>query len=106
MLVAAAAIYIIKELIQRTRPFNTLIQETSFSFPSGHATIAVVFFGGLVFLFTKRNKILNYTLASILILFTGFTRIYLRVHWLTDVTIAFILGILILSTAIIIYNKK
>ena len=53
----------------------------------------------------KKNKKLTYSLAGILILVTGFTRIYLRVHWLTDVLAGFALGGLILILSIFIYKK-
>jgi undecaprenyl-diphosphatase len=113
---AAASVLIkgLKFVIGRARPANALILETSASMPSGHATIAVVFFGSLTFLLfrelkfkkdfkSKRPFIIIPTI--LLILISGFTRIYLRVHWLTDVLAGFALGSIILFSGIIIYKK-
>ena len=101
MAFSGAVIKISKEIFQRTRPLNSLIQETNFAFPSGHATIVVVFLGLITYLFSKKDSKKQMTIVTIfLILFIGFTRIYLRVHWFTDVIAGFILGSVILFTSI------
>jgi len=106
ILVTGAAIKVSKEVFQRTRPLNTLMPDASFALPSGHVTIAVVFFGLIAFLFTnKKHKTIALTTTALIALIIGFTRIYLRVHWLTDVIAGFILGTIILATSIIIYKK-
>ncbi len=90
----------LKALIQRARPENALIEaSSSYSFPSGHATLAMIFFSLLIYLFKDqiKNKVLRYIFIStniLLILLVGFSRIYLNVHWFTDVLGAFTLGIL------------
>ena len=94
-----------KEKFQRAKPLNTLIPETSFSRPSGHATIDVVFFGLITYLFiTKKHKLTATLISTLIILITGFTRLYLRVHWLTDVIAGLTLGTIILITSILIYK--
>ena len=104
--VTGISIKILKEIIQRARPINALMTETSFSIPSGHATIVLVFFGLIAYLFmNKKHKFATITTTTLIILLTGFTRIYLRVHWLTDVLAGFALGGLILITGIFIYKK-
>lgn len=106
MATTGVAIKILKEVFQRARPLNSIVQESGFSFPSGHATAAVVFVGTLFYFFTSRRKELPATLmAASLILLIGITRLYLRVHWLTDVLGGFVLGGLILMLAIFAYNK-
>lgn len=106
----ALFIFVLKEVIQRARPINALISESSFSFPSGHATTAVVFFGFLAYLILKKNKskkikTITLIIAIIMIILIGFTRLYLNVHWLTDVLAGFSLGAFILTLGILFREK-
>lgn len=101
-----AVILVVKEIFGRVRPFNSLVPELGFSFPSGHATIAVVFFGLLVYLFvSKKYKVHGIIVASLLVFFIGLSRVYLRVHWLTDVLGGFVLGGIILFGSILASKK-
>jgi len=88
-------VYIIKHIVLRVRPINQIIQQTNFSFPSGHAAISIVLFGFLIIFFWNRRRYVSY-LFGILILLIGFSRIYLNVHWLTDVIGGYLIGITIL----------
>ncbi|MEA3248590.1 MAG: phosphatase PAP2 family protein [Nanoarchaeota archaeon] len=103
-------IKISKEVFHRTRPLNQIIQETGFSFPSGHSTMAVVFFGLISYLFSKnkskKTKITISLLTIIIIILIGFTRVYLNVHWLTDVIGGFFIGGIILLLTIFILEKS
>jgi undecaprenyl-diphosphatase len=79
--------------------------EHSFSFPSGHATIAVAFYGFLAFLAmrgTKRwEKSVNICFAGIaVVLLIGFSRLYLGVHYLSDVWAGYLVGALWLIAGI------
>ena len=114
VVIAGILIKLLKEVFHKARPLTALVQETGYSLPSGHATMAVVFFGILTFILLdikKQNK--NSSLTKLLIilsatkivLISGFTRIYLQVHWLTDVLAGFILGGIVLVSGIIIYKK-
>lgn len=106
ILITGAIIKVSKEIFGRDRPLNALIPETSFAMPSGHATIAVVFFGLMIYLFAnKKHKIATTITTSIVVLIIGLTRIYLRVHWLTDIIAGFALGAIILTASIKIYKK-
>lgn len=100
----------LKFIIQRPRPLIMLIEKTTFSFPSGHATLAITFFGMLIYLFKDKikNKTLRYTFITgniLLILLIGFSRLYLNVHWITDVLAGFSLGLICIFGSIYLVNK-
>lgn len=86
---------ILKSLFSRTRPVDiNLIEETGYSFPSGHSLTAMAFYGFIIYLIyisniNKRSKIIYISLFSICILIVGLSRIYLGVHFFTDVLGAF-----------------
>lgn len=94
---------IIKNIIQRDRPLVLrLIEEDGFSFPSGHAMGSICFYGGIIFLIKKSNmnkniKLLIMILLSLIILSIGISRIYLGVHYASDIVGGFILGFIILK---------
>jgi len=103
----------IKLILQRPRPTGyNLIEENGYSFPSGHSMISMAFYGFLIYLIFKKikDKVLKYlliTLLSIVILSVGLSRIYLGVHYASDVLAGFIIGLcyLIIFTSIIKTNK-
>ena len=104
---------ILKFIIARPRPeILRLVPEDGYSFPSGHAMVSMGFYGFLIYLiYTKiKNKKIKYSLISflgLLILFIGISRIYLGVHYFTDVIGGFVIAIIYLKLFIKhIYNKK
>lgn len=90
---------LIKNLVQRHRPAEPLVAGvTNYSFPSGHAFMSVAFYGLLIW-FTltwynknKRRQQLVVTLLLLIIFMIGFSRIYLRLHYTTDVLAGLCLG--------------
>ncbi len=99
---------ILKLIFARTRPLDLMIiEESGYSFPSGHSMASMAFYGFIIFLvwkYVKTNKKWIYTIVlSLLILLIGISRIYLGVHYASDVLAGFILTLayLIIFTAII-----
>ena len=90
---------ILKFIIQRPRPTEfRIIDERGYSFPSGHSKISATFYGFLIYLIYKnvKNKYLKYSLITmlvILILLIGTSRIYLGVHYTSDVLAGFLIAI-------------
>ena len=103
---------LLKRILQRPRPTEfRIVEETGYSFPSGHSMISVAFYGLVIYLVYKNvnNKYLKWTLItllSLLILTIGFSRIYVGVHYFTDVVGGFFLALAYLIVYIYIYNKK
>lgn len=102
---------ILKSILQRPRPNEyRIINETGYSFPSGHSMISMAFYGFIIYLIYKniKNKYLKWIsiiLLSILILMIGFSRIYLGVHYVSDVLAGFLFSISYLIVYIKIINK-
>ena len=112
-LVAIIINNILKIIIHRPRPTNTMLfsYESSYSFPSSHALISVVFYGLLIYYILKfvDKKWLRYLLVSFLsalIFFIGLSRIYLGVHYATDVVAGYILGVIYLFLVIKYFLSK
>ena len=100
----------IKFLIKRNRPVNSLIYVGGFSFPSGHAMVSMAFYGMLIYVFYKlvKNNKLKYLLmvfCAVLILLIGFSRIYLGVHYFSDVLVGFFVSLLYLDGFSYFVNK-
>ena len=81
--------YLMKIIIQRERPFNLI--EAGFSFPSGHSSASMAAYSVLAFFLWQRNKKLA-VFSFIIPLFIGFSRIFLNVHWISDVFAGLFLG--------------
>lgn len=95
--------HLIKEIVQRPRPPIELrmVEESSFSFPSGHAMTSATFYGLIIYFVLKnvKNKKLRNTICitlSILVFLIGMSRIYLGVHYASDVLAGFTFAIVYL----------
>ncbi len=98
---------LVKLLMQRERPINALIDVSGYSFPSGHATMATIFFLALIFSFKDdiQNKSLKVIFTVSLVsafLLVGFSRVYLNVHWFSDVVAGFALGLFWLTLLVLV----
>ena len=95
-----ALMFLLKYLFRRKRPLSPLLKAArGMSFPSGHAIMAVTFFGMLIYIVRHTVehqiwRIIAVCLLVLLILLIGFSRIYLRVHYTSDVLAGFIIGVL------------
>ena len=102
---------LLKRILQRPRPTEfRIIEETGYSFPSGHSMVSMAFYGYLIYLIYKyvKNKYIKWisiTLLSILICSIGISRIYLGVHYTSDVLGGFLVSISYLVIYISATNK-
>jgi undecaprenyl-diphosphatase len=106
-----ALMFILKNLFNRHRPLIPLLNEAKgLSFPSGHALMSVTFYGLLIYIVwhSIKDKTLKWTLIIFLLLLIqliGFSRIYLRVHYTTDVMAGFATGFLWLVFSLWLLKK-
>lgn len=102
---------LIKVIIERARPENILVIEKTFSFPSTHALMAVIFFGLIIYLLelhvkSTKVKTLFTVMATLAVLTMGLTRIVLNAHYFTDVIAGFSLGVFLICVFLIVNKKK
>ncbi|MBU2542667.1 phosphatase PAP2 family protein [Patescibacteria group bacterium] len=102
--------YVTKLIVNRPRPEYAVFLEHSGSFPSNHATVAMAFYGFLIYLLlqylkNKRERFLIATLGIIIILTIGFSRLYLGVHYFSDVLTGYLVGLLWLCIGINLTKK-
>jgi undecaprenyl-diphosphatase len=107
---AGVMVIILKELICRSRPDVALVKVYWYGYPSGHTTLATCFYGALIYLILvhAKNKSIKLSFAiffSILILLIGISRVYLGVHFPTDVLAGYSLGIFWTTLCVLVYKK-
>ena len=101
-----------KNIFQRERPIGiNLIEESGFSYPSGHSMVSLAYYGYLIYLINKIkiNKIFKITIKGILallIILIGLSRVYIGVHYLTDIIGGFLLSSIYLLIMKIFYLEK
>jgi undecaprenyl-diphosphatase len=101
----------IKNVVERARPQSELIDVVNYSFPSGHATMAMTIAIAIYFIFVSkitsdkgRSLLLWATIAWPLLI--AFTRVYLNVHWLSDTLAGLSLGFFWVALLYLILIKK
>ena len=88
---------VLKYFFDRPRPLMPLVEASGLSFPSGHSMVAASFYGLIIYLVWKHVQpvVWRNVLVILLVVFViliGFSRIYLRVHYATDVLAGFSAG--------------
>jgi undecaprenyl-diphosphatase len=103
---------LLKTVFHRARPdLNRLIEITGYSFPSGHAMAAVTLYGILTYLLWKHisskvGRSLLLIFSAIMIIMIGLSRIYLGVHYPSDVIAGFLASGAWLAFSIWFYRRK
>ena len=101
-----------KIIMQRPRPNGiNLVEATGYSYPSGHSMVSMAYFGFITYLIYKNikkpiPKIILIITSIIIITLIGFSRIYLGVHYFSDIIGGFLLSIAYLIIFIKINNKQ
>jgi len=88
----------IKQIVARARPHSDLIEVINYSFPSGHSTLTMTTSLLVYFIFVRKltSPLAKNSLLAVCItwaIFIAFTRVYLNVHWLSDIVAGLTLGI-------------
>jgi undecaprenyl-diphosphatase len=105
----ALIVSIAKNLVHSPRPLNGLVYDAGFSFPSGHTTASIVFCGLLTYLIwqhwkSPKAKTVSSAVSIATISLVAFDRIYLNVHWFSDVFGACLLGLFWLTFALWVFR--
>ena len=119
VMIALAAILslfnlLFKLLVGRPRPsadlVSVMVHETNCSYPSGHAFFSILLLGFIIYLINQHYKrslrvLIISWLLGLLILVVGLTRVYLGVHWYSDMLAGFLFGGFFLSLLILGYER-
>ena len=102
---------LLKRILQRPRPTEfRIVEETGYSFPSGHSMVSMAFYGYLIYLIYRyiKNKYVKWTLITILnilICLIGISRIYLGVHYASDIIGGYLTSIIYMFIYIFAVDK-
>lgn len=102
---------IIKLIIRRPRPLDiNIIIEKGFSFPSGHSMVSCAYYGLIMYIIhktvdSKKTRYILYIVLSALIIAICISRIYLGVHYASDILAGLLISIMYLLTFIVIIPK-
>ncbi len=105
----AVVLTILKDVVASPRPLNGLVVEDGYSFPSGHVTTTIVFFGMLTYFAWQNRKSLQAKIGLAVItptlaVIVGFNRLYLNVHWFSDILAALFLAVFLLTVSILVWK--
>lgn len=99
---------IIKFMVKRNRPINMLIEQGGFSFPSGHSQASACIAASLYLIFRnhvtdRRKRRIAVLILSIFSIYIAFTRLYLGVHYFSDVVTGLLTGLFIANLVEYLY---
>ena len=100
----------LKQAFRRDRPFFTdpLATLSTYSFPSGHATVSIAVYGALTLVLLRRlrgpARVLCFAAAVLLVSLIGFSRMYLGVHFLSDVLAGYSVGLAWLALCVVVLD--
>ena len=108
---ANIAFVVIKMIVQRARPSSDILSITTHSFPSGHATMATAMSLAVYLILTQRVYSIGLRLLILIScivwpVIISFSRIYLEVHWLSDVIAGMGLGLFWVTLVALIHRFK
>lgn len=105
----AVSVYILKNIFDTNRPIGGLIEASGGSFPSGHAMVSTIFFLMIIFIFRDyfygKKRLVFISTSYVFIFLISVSRLYLGVHWFSDVFWGVILGVFVARLSIFIFNK-
>ncbi len=107
-LAASGSVLVIKYLFHRVRPAGALRHmDVSYAFPSGHSTASSAVYAMLVYVLVRERLAPRWTiaLAAALVLLIGLSRVYLDVHWATDVIGGWAVGLAIAAGCALLYEE-
>jgi membrane-associated phospholipid phosphatase len=106
---AAVLVPLLKHLVGRARPpaADRLAVETSLSYPSGHSLGSAAVLGALAVVVTARRlyRVLAVVAAGLLVMAIGVSRVYLGVHWPTDVLAGWLVGGIWLGFCLVLTSR-
>lgn len=104
-----ASSFVIKEIVQRARPelWQRLVAETGYSFPSGHATASSALALIVIYLFWQTKfRYLAIVIATAYVSAIGISRLYLGVHFPTDIVAGWLFGSICVLTVIVVAESE
>ena len=109
-IIGALTVYLVKIYVARPRPIEAIIATSGYSFPSGHTVISTIICCLIIYSYKEhlRNVYIKFVFMIIMVvlsLFVSFSRVYLAVHNLSDVVVGILVGLLISSISIFIFEN-
>ncbi len=109
MVSSTSITYYLKIFFSRAGPYGRTFFEIDYSFPSGHATAAFVFFGILYFVFKDHfnsiHRKIFLAVTVLVILLVGLSRLILNVHYLSDVLVGYLIALACILISTYLYKK-